>query len=97
LTGYDPATIITNMTTSTPLDQLFDTVGHCLTFDTASKLNALSLPESVQQQLDDWADQNSLGQLSDEDRSQYEATLRALNFIAVLQAKARRIVAAAIQ
>jgi len=77
----------------TTLDKLFDSVGECLTVDTASKLTNLSLPESLQQQLDDWADRNSLGQLGNDERSQYEAMLRALNFIAVLQAKARRIVA----
>ncbi len=86
--------IIVYMANSTTLDQLFDTVGDCLTVDTASRLSSLSLPESVQRQLDDWADKNSLGQLGDEERSQYEAMLRALNFIAVLQAKSRRIIAA---
>jgi len=73
---------------------LFDSVGECLTVDTASKLTSLSLPDSLQTQLDDWADRNSLGQLAGEERDQYEAMFRALNFIAVLQAKARRIVAA---
>jgi hypothetical protein len=77
----------------TTLDKLFDSVGECLTVATASTLTNLSLPESLQQQLDDWADRNSLGQLGNDERSQYEAMLRALNFIAVLQAKARRIVA----
>ncbi len=81
------------MATTTTLDKLFDSVGECLTVDTASKLTNLSLPDSLQQQLDDWAGRNSLGQLSEDERNQYEAMLRALNFIAVLQAKARRIVA----
>lgn len=85
------------MATTTTLDKLFDSVGECLTVDTASKLTSLSLPDSLQTQLDDWADRNSLGQLAGEEREQYEAMLRALNFIAVLQAKARRIVAASQQ
>jgi hypothetical protein len=85
------------MATSASLDKLFDTVGECLTVDTASKLTSFSLPESLQIQLDDWADRNSLGQLAGEERDQYEAMLRALNFIALLQAKARRIVAASQQ
>lgn len=81
------------MAITTSLDELFDTVGECLTVDTASKLTNLLLPNAIQQKLDDWADRNSLGQLDDDERKQYEAMLRALNFIAVLQAKARRIVA----
>lgn len=78
---------------TTTLDALFDSVGQCLTVDTASKLTKLSLPESLQHQLDDWAERNSQGTLGEDERDQYEAMLRALNFIAVLQAKARRIVA----
>ena len=82
------------MFTSITIDKLFDTVGECLTVDAASNLLRLSLPGTLQQQLDDWADRNSSGQLSDEERNQYEAILRTLNFIGVLQARARRIVAA---
>jgi hypothetical protein len=82
------------MATSPTIDKLFDTVGECLTLDTADRLTRLSLPESLQNQLDDWADRNSSGLLGAEDRDQYEAVLRTLNFIGVLQAKARRIVAA---
>jgi len=81
------------MSTTTTLDKLFDSVSECLTVDTANRLANLSLPESLRQQLDEWADQNSLGQLDDVEKNHYEAILRALNFITVLQAKARRIVA----
>ena len=83
------------MAPSTTIDKLFDSVGECLTVDTASRLTRLSLPESLQQQLDDWADRNSSGQLADDERRHYKAILRTLNFIGVLQAKVRRIVAAA--
>lgn len=79
--------------TTTTLNQLFDSLGECLTVDTASKLTNLSIPQSLQTQLDDWAERNSLGQLTGDERNQYEAILRALNFVSVLQAKARGIVA----
>ncbi len=75
------------------IHSLFDSVGECLTIDTADRLNSFSIPEALQQQLDNWADSNLRGELSEEDRQQYEATLRALNFITVLQYRARRLLA----
>jgi hypothetical protein len=79
------------MTTATALHQLFDSVGNCLTLDVASRLQEVRVTGELQSQLDKWADLNSEGALSSDDREQYEAILRAVNFIAVLQAKAKRI------
>ncbi|MEQ1831396.1 MAG: hypothetical protein ABL921_35950, partial [Pirellula sp.] len=79
------------MTTATALHQLFDSVGNCLSLDAATKLRELRVSDELQSQLDTWATENSEGVLSEEDRKQYEAILRALNFVAVLQAKAKRI------
>jgi hypothetical protein len=79
------------MTSATAIHQLFDSVGNCLTLDVASKLQNLRVTDELQSQLDDWATRNSEGELSSEERQQYEAILRALNFVAVLQAKAKRI------
>ena len=59
--------------------------------EAASKLRELRVTDELQDQLDTWATQNSVGDLNAEDRQQYEAILRALNFVAVLQAKARLI------
>ena len=80
-----------SMTTSTALHQLFDSVGNCLSLEAASKLQKLRVTDELQSQLDSWATQNSEGVLEAEERQQYEAILRALNFVAVLQAKARHI------
>ena len=79
------------MTSATALHQLFDSVGNCLSLDAASKLRELRVTDELQDQLDTWATQNSAGDLNADDRQQYEAILRALNFVAVLQAKARLI------
>lgn len=73
---------------------LFDSVGDCLTLDTANRLSKFSISDALQQQIDDWADKNLLGELSEMEKQQYEATLRALNFVAVLQSRARRVIAA---
>ncbi len=75
------------------IHSLFDSVGQCLTLDTASRLDKFAVSEEVQQQLDDWADSNLLGELTEGDKQQYEATMRALNFIAVLQSRARQVIA----
>jgi hypothetical protein len=80
-----------SMTTSTVLDQLFDSVGNCLSIEAASKLRDLRISDELQSQLDSWAIRNSEGTLGSEDRQQYESILRALNFVAVLQAKARHL------
>ncbi len=79
------------MTSATALHQLFDSVGNCLSMEAASKLRELRVTDELQDQLDTWATQNSAGELDADDRQQYEAILRALNFVAVLQAKARLI------
>ena len=79
------------MTASTALHQLFDSVGNCLSLDAATKLRKLRVTDELQDQLDTWAEQNSAGELNAHDREQYEAILRALNFVAVLQSKARLI------
>lgn len=79
------------MTTSTALHELFDSVGNCLSVDVAAKLRSLRVSDELQTQLDQWATENSQGTLGANDRQQYEAILRALNFVSVLQAKAKRI------
>ena len=63
----------------------------CLSLEAASKLRELRVTDELQSQLDSWATRNSEGVLEAEERQQYEAILRALNFVAVLQAKARHI------
>ena len=79
------------VTTATALDEIFKSVGSCLSVEAASKLRDLRISEALQSQLDSWAVQNSEGTLGNEERQQYESILRTLNFVAVLQAKARKI------
>ncbi|MCY3011757.1 MAG: hypothetical protein NTY42_18305 [Planctomycetota bacterium] len=72
------------MTTSTALHELFDSVGNCLSLEAASK-RALRVSDELQAQLDLWADANMEGRLGSDERQQYEAILRAINFVSVLQ------------
>ncbi len=75
------------------LEELFDPVGECLTPEVASRLVALRAPPKVQARIDELADKCSDGTLAPEERAVYESYLRAINFIGVLQAKARRVLA----
>ena len=79
------------MTSATAIHQLFDSVGNCLSLDAASKLQQMRVPDNVQTQLDEWATKNTEERLGAGEREDYEAILRTLNFISILQAKARRI------
>lgn len=78
---------------STVLDRMFEPITQCLTPEVARRIAALRAPEDVQRRLDELAEKSSEGTLSAEEHSQYEAWVRAINFIGILQAMARKIVA----
>jgi hypothetical protein len=75
------------------LEQLFEPVGDCLTPEVARRLVDLRASPTVQDRLDVLADKNSNGSLTKTERDEYESFVRGLNFIAVLQAKARGLLA----
>ena len=77
--------------TNAVLDQLFDPVSECLTADVARRIAALRAAPAVQDRLDALADKCSDGTFTAEERIEYESYLRAVNFIGVLQAKARAL------
>ena len=76
-------------TASSTLDKLFDPVGRCLTPEVARALVALRADAEVQARLDELADKNTEGQLSADERAEYDMLLAALSVVTVLQAKAR--------
>lgn len=59
----------------------------------ANRLVALRVSPRVQARVDDLADRCSDGLLTPEERAVYESYVRAINFIGVLQGKARRVLA----
>jgi hypothetical protein len=81
-------------TPSTVLDDLFDPVSHCLTPDVANRIVDLRASPRVQQKLDELAEKSTEGTLTDAERSEYETLVRAINFIGLLQAKARSVITA---
>jgi len=74
---------------SAVLHRLFDPVEKCLTPEFARRLVGVRAPADVQERLDVLADKSSDGTLTAEERCDYETYVRTINFIGVLQAKAR--------
>lgn len=80
-------------TVTTPLDELLDPVAQCLTPEIARRLVALRAPSSVQAHMQELAAKNTEGQLSERERAEYESLVAAGTFIAILQSKARQLLA----
>lgn len=75
------------------LDSLFEPVTQCFTPDVARRIASLRASPEAQARLDELAEKCSEGTLTVEERDVYEAAVRAVNFIGVLQAKARAMLA----
>lgn len=75
------------------LDRLLDPVVRCLTPDAARQLVELRADPELQELIDTLADKCTEGQLSAEERDQYETYVRAIHVISILQAKARKFLA----
>jgi hypothetical protein len=80
--------------TITPtLDRLFQPLGQCLTPEVARALVDLRADSSLQNKLDDLAEKNTAGQLTAEERDEYDMYLAAISVVTVLQSKARLFLA----
>lgn len=75
------------------LDRLLDPVGHALGPDAARRLIGLRADAEVQQRIDELAERANDGELTDDERGEYEALVAASTVVGVLQAKARAVLA----
>lgn len=75
------------------LDRLLDPVSECWTIEVAERIASLRVTPEVQARLGELAEKSSDGQLDREERSEYDACVRAINFIGLLQSKARALLA----
>lgn len=57
--------------------------------DVARSIAGLRAAPDVQQKLEDFANKSTEGTLTVEEHAEYEACVRAINFISILQMKAR--------
>jgi hypothetical protein len=73
------------------LDRLLDPVGSFLTPEVATRLVRFRADARTQAKLDRLARKCERGRLTDAERQEYDTYLSAIDFITVLQAKARTV------
>ena len=76
------------MTMTSVLDQWLDPV---ITPDVAQRLVSLQADSTTKSRIETLGEKANEGQLSPAEQSEYEAYISANDFIAILQAKARRV------
>lgn len=72
------------------LERILDPVWKCLTKRSARRLLALRADPELQSRLDVLARKCNEGELTADEKAEYEAYVRAIQFVTVLQSKARR-------
>ena len=73
------------------LERILEPVGRCLTPEVAKQLVNLRADWRTQARIDKLADKSTDGKLSDAERAEYETYVRAIDFITILQLKARSL------
>ena len=73
------------------LGRLIDPLARILTPEVARKLVRLRFDAKAQAHIDKLARKCNEGELSDDERREYETYVHAIDFIAILQAKARAL------
>jgi len=84
---------MTTHPTSNALDQLLEPVGRALPVEFARELVALRAAPEVEAKIQTLAEKCNEGQLTAEERAEYESYVQAIHLIAVLQAEARAVLA----
>jgi hypothetical protein len=81
------------MGTATVLDRIFDPISEVLTPESAQRLVAWRADEPTQRRLDELGDKCNEGALTAAEHDEYETYVRVIDFIGILQAKARAVLA----
>jgi hypothetical protein len=74
------------------LDRFLDPFGAFLTPEVARRLVDFRVDEQTQARIDELADKCNEGQLTPAEREEYDTYISVIDFITVLQAKARTVV-----
>ncbi len=80
------------MSTTAVFDRLLDPVGRTLTLKGAKALAGLRADSKAQARIDELADKSKEGELTADEKAEYDSYLCASTFIGILQAKARAVV-----
>ena len=79
------------MSQAETLDRIVDPVSRCLTPEVARNLVALRADPDLQERVNWLAARSNEGELTAEERDEYELFVRAGEIVEVLQAKARKL------
>jgi hypothetical protein len=79
------------MTRTNILDRFLDPVGSYLTPEVARRLVRFRADARTQKRLDELAEKNQERKLTETEREEYDTLISAIDFVTVLQAKARSI------
>jgi hypothetical protein len=77
------------MATAPVLDRIFDPLSDVLTLESAERLVAWHADEETQRRIDELGEKCNEGELTPAEREEYDAYVQAIDFIGILQAKAR--------
>jgi predicted secreted Zn-dependent protease len=75
------------------LAKLLDPVAECFTPEVAKRVAELGADPNVQARIDELAEKCNEGMMTPEETAEYDAYIRAMDVIAVLQKKARSLLA----
>jgi hypothetical protein len=73
------------------LDRLVEPVVRTLTPEVAKAIAELRADPELQARMDELAEKSNEGELTPDERAEYETNIRFGNFLAIIQAKARRM------
>lgn len=80
------------MSSTQVLDRVFDPITRCLTPDVAQKIADLRADDDMQRRITELAEKANEGELTSLESAEYEELVRAIRFMTLLQAKARRVI-----
>ncbi|MFO0755645.1 MAG: hypothetical protein U0359_04105 [Byssovorax sp.] len=80
---------------SSALSRILEPVGRCLTPEVARALVGLRADDETQARIEDLADRCTEGTLTADEREEYQTYVAAIDFVTMLQAKARAMLSAA--
>ena len=78
---------------STVIDDILDPVADCLTPDVARRLTQLRLNRATQAHIDELAGKANEGLLTPDERAEYADIVEGLDFLGILKAQARAVMA----
>ena len=77
------------------LDEMLEPISRCFGLEAARALVGMQVSERTRARGEELVEKCNEGQLSPEERAEYEAYVQASTLIGILQAKARRVLAQA--